>query len=104
MALGITCVPLLTMSLAQLDWTHCVVVPVRRKAIAAAPPPKPAQWQRADARTPSLPRLSSVLDDRICGVGERLQFGLMSTERPASRISPRLGSNPQFGPVAGTSD
>jgi hypothetical protein len=35
MALGITCVPLLAMSLAQLDWTHCVVVPVRRKAIAA---------------------------------------------------------------------
>jgi hypothetical protein len=37
LALGIACVPFLTMSLVQLDWIHRALLPVLRKSIAAGP-------------------------------------------------------------------
>jgi hypothetical protein len=81
MAPGIARVPFLTVSLAQLDWTHCAVLPSSVQGHG-----------RRHAQTPNPENLARYLTPEFAGQVRGMQFGLMSTERPACRMSTRIKS------------
>jgi hypothetical protein len=93
MALGIACVPFLTMSLAQWDWTQLRYAPSSAQSPRSqAPPLIPVQWELADAEPRARRDLARYLTTEFAGQVSGMQFGLMSTERPACLTSARIST------------